>query len=223
MPWDGTELWVADVKADGSLGAREKVAGGADESIFQPEWSPDGALYFVSDRTGWWNLYRRSRPGRAIEALSPDAAPSSASRSGRSAHDDATRSSTRDAHRRHLHARAGAGSWRSSKPIRASSSRSICGSSRSTSFAPTHARVYLHRRLADRRAPVGRADVAGRGRSRRCCAAVDQPIAIDPAWISVPKPSRSTSDGQPTCTPSTTRRRIRTSRRPPASGRRCWC
>jgi len=34
------------------------VAGGGSESIFQPEWSPDGVLYFVSDRTGWWNLYR---------------------------------------------------------------------------------------------------------------------------------------------------------------------
>ena len=34
---------------------------GADESIFQPEWSPDGTLYFVSDRTGWWNLYRQAR------------------------------------------------------------------------------------------------------------------------------------------------------------------
>ncbi|MDO8681042.1 MAG: S9 family peptidase [Acidobacteriota bacterium] len=58
MPWDGTELWIAAVKADGSLGAREKIAGGPDESIFQPEWSPDGTLYFVSDRSGWWNLYR---------------------------------------------------------------------------------------------------------------------------------------------------------------------
>jgi dipeptidyl aminopeptidase/acylaminoacyl peptidase len=58
MPWDGTELWVAMFKADGSIGGREHVAGGRDESIFQPEWSPDGRLYFVSDRTGWWNLYR---------------------------------------------------------------------------------------------------------------------------------------------------------------------
>ena len=57
MPWDGTELWVADAEADGTLGQRRKIAGGRDESIFQPEWSPDGALYFVSDRTGWWNLY----------------------------------------------------------------------------------------------------------------------------------------------------------------------
>lgn len=58
MPWDGTELWVADVAADGSLARRRLVAGGAQESIFQPEWSPNGSLYFISDRTGWWNLYR---------------------------------------------------------------------------------------------------------------------------------------------------------------------
>ena len=58
MPWDGTQLWVAEVKADGSLGTQEQVAGGVNESIFQPEWSPDGILHFVSDRSGWWNLYR---------------------------------------------------------------------------------------------------------------------------------------------------------------------
>jgi dipeptidyl aminopeptidase/acylaminoacyl peptidase len=78
MPWDGTELWTAPFRPDGSLGPRTKVAGGVDESIFQPEWSPDGALYFVSDRTGWWNLYRTSgtaaprAPG--IEPLHPMAA-----------------------------------------------------------------------------------------------------------------------------------------------------
>lgn len=69
MPWDGCELWVADVNADGSLGKSQKVAGGPEESIFQPEWSPDGTLYFVSDRSGWWNLYRRV-DGRD-EALAP--------------------------------------------------------------------------------------------------------------------------------------------------------
>ncbi|OLD12701.1 MAG: peptidase [Crenarchaeota archaeon 13_1_40CM_2_52_14] len=69
MPWDGTELWVADVKPDGSLGKSEKIAGGLEESIFQPEWSPDGILYFSSDRTGWWNLYR-SRNNQ-IEPLYP--------------------------------------------------------------------------------------------------------------------------------------------------------
>jgi dipeptidyl aminopeptidase/acylaminoacyl peptidase len=58
MPWDGTELWVADVTEGGALAGAELVAGGADESIFQPEWSPAGVLHFVSDRSGWWNLYR---------------------------------------------------------------------------------------------------------------------------------------------------------------------
>jgi dipeptidyl aminopeptidase/acylaminoacyl peptidase len=69
MPWDGTELWVADLQEDGSVTNQALVAGGADESIFQPEWSPGGDLHFVSDRTGWWNLYRR-REG-AVEALRP--------------------------------------------------------------------------------------------------------------------------------------------------------
>jgi dipeptidyl aminopeptidase/acylaminoacyl peptidase len=58
MPWDGTELWVAEITGDGGLRAPRKVAGGAQESIFQPTWSPDGVLYFTSDRTNWWNLYR---------------------------------------------------------------------------------------------------------------------------------------------------------------------
>jgi dipeptidyl aminopeptidase/acylaminoacyl peptidase len=58
MPWDGTELVVCDVDAEGRPENVGRVAGGQDESIFQPEWSPDGTLYFVSDRTGWWNLYR---------------------------------------------------------------------------------------------------------------------------------------------------------------------
>jgi dipeptidyl aminopeptidase/acylaminoacyl peptidase len=62
MPWDGTELWVGLFTDAGTIGAREKVAGGPEESIFQPEWSPDGALYFVSDRTGWWNLWRGDEP-----------------------------------------------------------------------------------------------------------------------------------------------------------------
>jgi dipeptidyl aminopeptidase/acylaminoacyl peptidase len=58
MPWDGTELWVGQLSADGALEYSIKVAGGISESVFQPEWSPDGRLYFISDRSGWWNLYR---------------------------------------------------------------------------------------------------------------------------------------------------------------------
>jgi dipeptidyl aminopeptidase/acylaminoacyl peptidase len=60
MPWDGTELVVCDVNAEGLPEYIERVAGGPDESIYQPEWSPDGTLHFASDRTGWWNLYRLS-------------------------------------------------------------------------------------------------------------------------------------------------------------------
>ncbi|HJP65309.1 MAG TPA: S9 family peptidase [Actinomycetota bacterium] len=62
MPWDGTELWVADLTADGPANAT-LVAGGPEESIFQPAWSPGGVLHFVSDRTGWWNLYRTDGSG----------------------------------------------------------------------------------------------------------------------------------------------------------------
>lgn len=58
MPWDGTELWVGRIGQDGALENAERVAGGPEESIFQPQWSPDGTLYFVSDRSGWWNIYR---------------------------------------------------------------------------------------------------------------------------------------------------------------------
>ena len=67
MPWDGTELWLAEIAADGSPVEPRLVAGGPAESIFQPEWSPDGTLYFISDRTGWWNLYRLR--DEAIEPL----------------------------------------------------------------------------------------------------------------------------------------------------------
>ncbi len=74
MPWDGTELWVAEVTAAGGLAAERLVAGGPDESVVQPAWSPDGRLHFVSDRSGWWNLYRTSPDLSAAEPLAPAAA-----------------------------------------------------------------------------------------------------------------------------------------------------
>ncbi len=58
LPFIGCELWVGDAR----------VAGGPDESIFQPEWGPDGALYWVSDRDGWWNLYRDGEQLTRLEA-----------------------------------------------------------------------------------------------------------------------------------------------------------
>jgi dipeptidyl aminopeptidase/acylaminoacyl peptidase len=69
MPWDGTELWLGEMSAEGGVVNRRLVAGGTVESIFQPEWSPGGTLYFVSDRSGWWNLYRLRRDD--VEALHP--------------------------------------------------------------------------------------------------------------------------------------------------------
>jgi len=69
MPWDGTELWVGDVDDRGAVIAPTQIAGGIAESIFQPEWSPDGILHFISDKTGWWNLYRW-RDGQ-VEPLCP--------------------------------------------------------------------------------------------------------------------------------------------------------
>jgi len=70
MPWDGTELWVAELTQDGVREPR-KVAGGERESIFQPTWSPDGFLYFISDRTNWWNLYRWRGPNAEPVAAVP--------------------------------------------------------------------------------------------------------------------------------------------------------
>jgi hypothetical protein len=56
MPWDGTELMTGRL-VDGALTDVTRVAGGVDESIFQPEWGSSGEIVYVSDRTGWWNLY----------------------------------------------------------------------------------------------------------------------------------------------------------------------
>src|SRR5690606_9930661 len=99
MPWDGTACYMATLAADGSLiaeasliaegsvvaegspvtnntlinnGVEESarlIAGGVSESIFQPQWSPDGDLFFVSDRSNWWNLYRWCSNTESVEHL----------------------------------------------------------------------------------------------------------------------------------------------------------
>ncbi len=71
MPWDGCTLYVADLDSTGGTSHVWTVAGGAAESICQPQWSPDGSLYFISDRSGWWNLYRWLPASGAVEALAP--------------------------------------------------------------------------------------------------------------------------------------------------------
>ncbi|WP_444885252.1 prolyl oligopeptidase family serine peptidase [Microbulbifer sp. PSTR4-B] len=58
LPWDGTELCLATLSEQGEAIEITQVAGGDNESIFQPQWSPLGELYYVSDRNNWWNLYK---------------------------------------------------------------------------------------------------------------------------------------------------------------------
>lgn len=70
MPWDGTELVVADVTDDGTLREPRTAAGGPEESIAQADWAADGTLVYSSDRTGWWNLYGVGPDGRE-RALCP--------------------------------------------------------------------------------------------------------------------------------------------------------
>ena len=63
MPWDGTELRVADLAADGTAGPARVLLGSTTESVVQPAWADDGHLYVISDRSGWWNLYRLAVDG----------------------------------------------------------------------------------------------------------------------------------------------------------------
>ena len=74
MPWSGSELWVGEFGSDGLPANPRRIAGGPRESIFQPEWAPDGRLCFVSDRSGWWNLYRCDPAIGEAAALCPKAA-----------------------------------------------------------------------------------------------------------------------------------------------------
>ena len=68
MPWDATRLWVAKLSPDGIVGNPVVVAGGPGESVIDPDWSPDGVLHCISDRTGFWNLYR---VGDGLEPVHP--------------------------------------------------------------------------------------------------------------------------------------------------------
>ncbi len=57
MPWDGSELWLGELTAEGELQNSRRLAGSSQESIFQPQWGSDGRLFFVSDLDEWWNLF----------------------------------------------------------------------------------------------------------------------------------------------------------------------
>ena len=68
MPWDTTSLYVAELGDEG-LSGLTRIAGGHEESVIDPKWAEDGALYFLSDRTGFWNLCRWD--GSATSAVLP--------------------------------------------------------------------------------------------------------------------------------------------------------
>ena len=73
MPWIAAELWLAELDTVGKPRDARRVAGGPGEAVFQPEFSPDGTLWFVSDRDGgWWNFFRVQ--GDGVRALAPMAA-----------------------------------------------------------------------------------------------------------------------------------------------------
>lgn len=58
MPWDGTELCVAEVAADGTFGPHRVLAGGPAEAVCQVEWDGPDSLLLMTDPDGWWNLHR---------------------------------------------------------------------------------------------------------------------------------------------------------------------
>jgi dipeptidyl aminopeptidase/acylaminoacyl peptidase len=65
MPWDDTRLIARELVT----GLDTLVAGAPGESVSAPVWQPDGSLTFISDRTGWWNLYRWREDSRTVEPL----------------------------------------------------------------------------------------------------------------------------------------------------------
>jgi dipeptidyl aminopeptidase/acylaminoacyl peptidase len=180
MPWDGADLWVADLGPDGRLGPARHVAGGPHESIVQPEWSAESVLHFVSDRSGWWNLYRE-RDGQVEPLLSMAAefadAPWELDYSSYAFVGDGRIACRYREHGRDRLGLLGPESGRltdlpipytSLKPyLRAVGDRlAFIGASPTTSSA-----------VATLHAPTGRLDVLAGAE-----------VSLDPAWVSVPQP-----------------------------------
>ena len=189
MPWDGADLWVADLGPDGRLGPARHVAGGPQESVVQPEWNAEGVLHFVSDRSGWWNLYRE-RHGQ-VESLLPMAAEFADAPWELDYSSYAFVADGRIACRYRQHGRDRLGlldpesgrltdlpiPYTSLKPyLRAVGDRlAFIGASPTTSSA-----------VATLHVPTGRLDVLAGAE-----------VSLDPAWVSVPQPIQfPTRDGQ---------------------------
>ena len=229
MPWDGTELWTAELAGDGSVTGERLVAGGPDEAILQPLWSPDGALWFASDRTGWWNLYAVA-PDRRVTPAGPNPCPLAARTAefasvpwvfGLQSYvflDDGRllvcyTEDGRD-HLAVLDAPAGGDSHVES-PLRdarlALHRRLLADAARRPRgmIAATHTEGW---QVATLDPATGAADVVRRGR----------PVPIDPRTSAVRSLSSSPPRAASRRTPTTTRRRTRTSSPRRASCRRCW-
>ncbi|MDQ1604543.1 MAG: hypothetical protein QOE01_2388 [Actinomycetota bacterium] len=71
MPWDGSEVRLADLGDDGTAGPARTLIGGEHEAVFQPEWADAATLYVASDRTGWFNLYAVDATSGEARALCP--------------------------------------------------------------------------------------------------------------------------------------------------------
>ena len=190
MPWDATRLRVAPIGEDGTLGRAELTAGGPGESIVQPEWSPAGVLHFVSDRTGWWNLYRlaegpRLEPLAAMDAEFADPA-WVLDRSTYGFLDDGSilAVARRGGHDRVLHIEPGRLIGEIESPYTEIGTLRVLGSVVvATAGSPTEATAVL---------TLDPVTLAPSGLLRR-----STPVTVDPAWVSVAEPiTFPTADGE---------------------------
>ena len=69
MPWDGTELRVADIDETGNLVNIRPVAGALDEAVNSPVWASDESLYYLSDASGWWNVWHTNLAGESTHTV----------------------------------------------------------------------------------------------------------------------------------------------------------
>lgn len=59
MPWNNTQLWLADRDPNGTISNARIIKGAnKNQSLFQPMWHPDGDLFCVTDKNNWWNITR---------------------------------------------------------------------------------------------------------------------------------------------------------------------
>lgn len=206
MPWDGCELWVAEIDAAGGLAAAQRVAGSRQESIAQPLWSPDGVLHFISDRSNWWNLYRWQ--GGRVEALYPLEAEFCSPQwvfgmAGYAFCRQGILCTYRAQGRSHLALLEGAGAAR---PVEL-----------------PYTEIYQVQAAGEAALLIAASTTAPP-------AVVGLDLASGAArwpWTTAISPGRSRSSFPPQAkrvrTPSSMRRATATSQRRPASGRRCWC